>query len=81
MWIVLYDYSDNKIRSKVCKNLKNIGVHAQWSVFETKENLNKIKRILIEEESKNYRVAVFKINSFGKIKKIGKDWQKIKYLF
>ena len=52
MWIVLYDYSDNKIRSKVCKNLKNIGVHAQWSVFETKENLNKIKRILIEEENK-----------------------------
>ena len=33
MRAIFYDYETEKIRRKVRKNLKKIGVHVQWSVF------------------------------------------------
>ncbi|MEO0241407.1 MAG: CRISPR-associated endonuclease Cas2 [candidate division WOR-3 bacterium] len=80
MRIILYDYETEKIRKQVRKNLKKIGIHAQWSVFETLENYKKIESTLLEEEQ-NYRIAVFRINPKGEIKKIGKEWEKIKFVF
>ena len=32
--VVSYDIPDNKRRTRVCKLLKNYGVHVQFSVFE-----------------------------------------------
>ena len=77
--IVLYDYETEKVRSKTRKNLKKIGLHVQWSVFETIESLAKIEKLLYEE-GENFRVAVFKINQNGKIRKIGENWEKIKFV-
>ncbi|MCR5608718.1 MAG: CRISPR-associated endonuclease Cas2, partial [Lachnospiraceae bacterium] len=34
MYIVSYDISDNKVRNKIAKELKNYGVRVQYSVFE-----------------------------------------------
>lgn len=80
MRIILYDYETEKVRAKVRKNLKKIGIHAQWSVFESLEDYNKIVKLLLDEEE-NYRVALFRINPKGEIKKIGKEWEKVKYIF
>ncbi len=60
--------------------LKKLGIHAQWSVFESLETFDKIKRVLLEE-GENFRFAIFRINPKGEIKKIGKDWEKVRYLF
>jgi len=75
--IVLYDYETEKVRGKVRKNLKKIGLHAQWSVFESIEKFEKILSNLLEEEG-SYRVAVFRVRPDGEIKKIGREWEKIK---
>jgi len=77
--IVLYDYETEKVRGKVRKNLKKIGLHAQWSVFESIEKFEKILRALLEE-GENYRVAVFKVRPDGEILKIGKEWERVKYV-
>ncbi len=79
--IIIYDYQTEKIRAKVRKNLKKIGIHAQWSVFESIETFERIRKFLLEEEGENYRITVFRINPKGEIKKIGKDWEKVKYIF
>ncbi len=60
--------------------LKKLEIHAQWSVFESLETFDKIKRVLLEE-GENFRFAIFRINPKGEIKKIGKDWEKVRYLF
>jgi CRISPR-associated endonuclease Cas2 len=80
MRIILYDYETEKVRARVRKNLKKLGIHAQWSVFESLETFDKIKRVLLEE-GENFRFAIFRINPKGEIKKIGKDWEKVRYLF
>ena len=69
------------MRRKVRKNLKKIGVHVQWSVFESLEHFEKVIKILQEEEGKNFRFSVFRINPKEKVKKLGKDWEKIKFVF
>ena len=38
MYIVSYDISDNKVRNKIAKELKNYGVRVQYSVFECDVN-------------------------------------------
>lgn len=80
MRIILYDYETERIRGKVRSGLKKLGIHAQWSVFESNAELKKILRVLLDE-GENYRVAVFKVDSRGEIKKIGREWQKVKYIF
>ncbi|PMP97221.1 MAG: CRISPR-associated endonuclease Cas2 [Thermodesulfobacterium geofontis] len=79
--IILYDYETEKVRAKVRKNLKKLGIHAQWSVFESLESYENILKVLLEEEGENFRTAVFRLNPKGEIKKIGKEWEKIKYVF
>ncbi len=81
MRIILYDYETEKVRAKVRKNLKKLGIHAQWSVFESLESYENILKVLLEEEGENFRTAVFRLNPKGEIKKIGKEWEKIKYVF
>jgi len=81
MRIVIYDYETEKVRAKVRKNLKKIGIHAQWSVFESLEDYENLINILLEEEGKNYRVAVFRVNPRHEIRKIGENWQKVKFVF
>lgn len=80
MRVVLYDYETEKIRSKVRKNLKKIGIHVQWSVFESEEKLDKILSAIVEEEG-DYRVAIFKVKDLSGILKIGKDWEKVRFVF
>ena len=81
MRVIVYDYETEKIREKVRKNLKKLGVHAQWSVFESLESYENLIKVLLEEEGKKYRVAIFKINPKGEIRKIGQNWEKIKFIF
>ena len=53
----------------------------QWSVFESLEQFKKIIEILQEEEGKNFRISVFRINPKEKVKKIGRDWGKLNLFF
>lgn len=78
--IVLYDYVTEKVRRKVRSNLKRVGIHAQWSCFETEVEYQRLIKLLLEEEE-NYRVAVFRIDPRGKTLKIGKEWEKIRVVF
>jgi CRISPR-associated endonuclease Cas2 len=81
MRVIVYDYETEKIREKVRKNLKKLGVHAQWSVFESLESYENLIKVLLEEEGEKYRVAIFKINPKGEIRKIGQNCEKIKFIF
>ncbi|MCD6490457.1 MAG: CRISPR-associated endonuclease Cas2 [Thermodesulfobacterium sp.] len=81
MRVILYDYETEKVRGKVRKNLKKVGVHVQWSVFESLENFERLIKILKEEEGKNFRISVFRISPKEKVKKLGKDWEKMKFVF
>lgn len=80
MRVVIYDYETEKVRSKVRKNLKKIGLHVQWSVFESEDKLDNILGAILEEEG-NYRVAIFKVKSLDGILKIGKDWESFRSVF
>jgi len=81
MRVILYDYETEKIRGKVRKNLKKVGVHVQWSVFESLEHFEKLTKVLLEEEGEKFRISVFRVNFKEKVKKIGKDWEKMKFVF
>jgi len=81
MRIILYDYETEKVRRKVRKALKKLGLHAQWSVFESLESKDKILKALIEEEGQNSRIAIFKVNPLGEIRKIGKEWERLMVVF
>uniref|UniRef100_A0A7V6CDM3 CRISPR-associated endonuclease Cas2 n=1 Tax=Thermodesulfobacterium geofontis TaxID=1295609 RepID=A0A7V6CDM3_9BACT len=81
MRVIVYDYETEKVREKVRKNLKKLGIHAQWSVFESLESYENLTRVLLEEEGKKYRVAIFKVNPKGEIRKIGQSWEKVKFIF
>ncbi|MEZ0344238.1 MAG: CRISPR-associated endonuclease Cas2 [Caldimicrobium sp.] len=80
MRIILYDYETERVRGKVRRELKKLGIHAQWSVFESQAEFKEIIRALLDE-GESYRVAVFRIDPRGEIKKIGKEWEKVKYIF
>jgi len=78
--VVLYDYETERVRSKVRKNLKKLGLHAQWSVFESEEKYQKIVNALLEE-GENYRVAVFRVRQDGDILRLGTPWETFKFVF
>lgn len=78
--VVLYDYETERVRGKVRKNLKKLGLHAQWSVFESEEKYQKIVNALLEE-GENYRVAVFRVLQDGDILRLGKPWETLKFVF
>lgn len=78
--VVLYDYETERVRGKVRKNLKKLGLHAQWSVFESEEKYQKIVNALLEE-GENYRVAVFRVRQDGDILRLGKLWETFKFVF
>ena len=52
MYIVSYDISNNKLRTKFSKFLKKYGRRLQYSVFEIKNSPRILKLILGEIESK-----------------------------
>jgi len=81
MRIIVYDYETEKVRGKVRKNLKKLGVHAQWSVFESLESYENLIKVLLEEEGENYRVAIFRVDLKKEIRKIGQNWEKVKFIF
>lgn len=78
--VVLYDYETERVRGKVRKGLKKIGVHVQWSVFESQEHFDKLTKVLLEE-GENYRVAVFRVRDPQATLKIGKDWERLRFVF
>jgi len=78
--VVLYDYETEKVRRKVRNNMKKLGIHAQWSVFESEAEFQRILRYILEEE-RNFRVAVFRINPRGEILKLGREWEKLRFVF
>lgn len=78
--VILYDYETERIRGKVRKNLKKIGLHAQWSVFESEEAFPKILASLLEE-GENYRVAVFRVRGDEEILRIGTPWEVLKFVY
>ncbi|MCX7613830.1 MAG: CRISPR-associated endonuclease Cas2 [Caldimicrobium sp.] len=79
MRVILYDYETEKVRGKVRKALKKIGLHAQWSVFESEENLKKLLTLLMEEKG-NYRVALFRVKPNCRILRLGKTWEKFEFV-
>jgi CRISPR-associated endonuclease Cas2 len=74
MRLVVYDYSSEKIRGKVRKELKKRGFHVQLSVFETPESLEEIRRAIIRENSPNFRLVVFRLRKNAKVYKIGRNY-------
>ena len=50
-FIVCYDISDNKKRTKVSKKLKAYGIRTQYSVFEVETQMEVIIKLLEEVES------------------------------
>ncbi len=73
MRLVVYDYTEENIRSRVRKSLKKDGLHVQLSVFETQESLKDIKSKIIED-SPNFRIVVFRIRRNAQTIKIGKHF-------
>jgi len=75
-YLVCYDLSTEKKRSKLRKALKDMGLHFQWSVFEVEtENLEKLKEFLTQKVNidKFESLMVFKIKRL--VTKIGTDWE------
>lgn len=71
-FVVCYDISSNSARTKVMKELRREGFHAQLSFFELSANSHKeihgsIKPLLEAPD----RFAVVRISKKGKIKRIG----------
>lgn len=73
MYVIFYDYDDNKVRDIVMKRLKKLGKHVQWSVFESEEPLWKIETAILEGVER-FRVGIFLVDKKGIIK-IGTDWE------
>ena len=75
-YLVCYDLSTEKKRSKLRKTLKNIGLHLQWSVFEVEtESLEKLREFLTQkvDVDKFESLMVFKVKKL--IVKMGTDWE------
>lgn len=74
MYVIFYDYDDDRVRGRVMNNLKRLGVHAQWSVFEVDLPLEKIKDALILS-GEVYRVGIFRVSRGAKIIRLGRIWE------
>jgi len=75
-FLVCYDVGTERKRSKLRKDLKNLGLHLQWSVFEVEtESVEKIKEFLTTkvEISKFESLMVFRVKKL--VAKIGTDWE------
>lgn len=80
MFIITYDISDNKLRTKFSKLLQKYGRRLQYSVFEIKNSTRILNLLLVEIETKfapkfqnTDSVLVFPINPncAGKIYRYG----------
>ncbi len=76
MRLVVYDYTEERIRGKVRKNLKREGLHAQLSVFETQESLQDIRSKIKTEDSPNFRLVVFRLRRNAQPIKIGRHFDR-----
>ena len=69
LYVVAYDISETKIRNKVFKELKKLGIHTQYSVFEVVAKPQKIKilRSILEKHTKeaNGSLIICKVNIKG----------------
>ncbi len=75
-YLVCYDLSTEKKRSKLRKTLKNMGLHLQWSVFEVEtESGEKLRDFLTQKVDigKLESLMVFKVKKL--IAKMGMDWE------
>ena len=75
-FLVCYDIGTEKKRGKLRKELKNWGLHLQWSVFEVEtESAERIKEFLTSKVdiSKFESLMVFKLKKL--VVKIGVDWE------
>ena len=79
-FLVSYDIGTEKKRGKIRKELKNLGLHLQWSVFEVEtENAERIKEFLTSKvDISNFEsLIVFKLKKL--VVKIGVDWETPKF--
>ncbi|MEJ5339883.1 MAG: CRISPR-associated endonuclease Cas2 [Aquificaceae bacterium] len=74
MRLVVYDYTEERIRKKVRKSLKRHGLHAQLSVFETHQDPTTLKTSLLTENSPNFRLTVFRLRKNAQPIKIGNHY-------
>jgi len=74
-FLVCYDLSEEKKRGKVRKELKNRGLHLQWSVFEVEtDNAERIREFLLSkvQVSDFESLMVFRLKKL--LARIGSDW-------
>jgi len=73
-FVVCYDISDEKKRSKLRKKLKDLGLHSQWSVFEVEAA--KVEEVV---QFVKTRIEVYEsltvFRSKGVLFKLGADWE------
>jgi len=51
-FIVCYDVSDDRKRSKLARKLKAFGIRTQYSLFEIETDIRTISKLLAEVETK-----------------------------
>lgn len=78
MYVISYDLSNNRLRNKIAKELKNYGQRVQYSVFECRiskkqmEQLyEKLVPIMQKEQEGNIRIYQLCANCEARIKTIG----------
>lgn len=78
MYLISYDMSNNRLRSKVAKELENFGKRVQFSVFEcdiSKERLDilykRLVNIMLSEPEGNIRIYTICADCRNKIQIIG----------
>ena len=74
--VIVYDISDDKLRTKLAKELMRYAVRTQYSVFEaevTKKELIAIENLAIRYSKNNDKVTIYEfldIKRFGNIEYI-----------
>lgn len=74
-FLVCYDLGEERKREKVRKELKNRGLHLQWSVFEVETySADRIREFLLSkvQVSDFESLMVFRLKKL--IARIGSDW-------
>ncbi|MEO2152853.1 MAG: CRISPR-associated endonuclease Cas2 [Aquificae bacterium] len=73
-FLVCYDVSSEKKRSRLRKKLKDSGLHLQWSVFEVEaDNAEQIRKFLSEKIENFESLMVFRIKKLEA--RLGTDWE------
>jgi len=78
-FLICYDITDDKIRSKAVKILENYGVRVQYSVFEFNLNPAKIlemkykllKKKLIDQKFVSFTIYPLCENCYNKVERFG----------